>query len=122
MCLEFSFAFLYLLILLLINFFLVQIIKDSFKKNIRLGKFKKSLTLSSSSNSFLLPFLYLYLEKRLNYQKKEFLFSVKKVSEDVLIIGNFYKFLQQKKSVENSFFYYTNLQEKQYLNNKEKEM
>ena len=116
MCLEFGFAFLYFFILLLINFFLFKIINDSLKKNFRLVKFKKSfLCLTSSTSSFFIPFLYFYLEKRLTYQKQDLFVSSKKIYEDPLVLGNFYKFLQQRKNVENSFFYYTNLQEKQYL-------
>ena len=113
MCLEFTFAFIYFLILLFINFFLLKIIKDSFKKTLRLRKFKKSFKLLSSS-SFCIPFLYFYLEKGLYSQKLPLFLSTKKLDEDVLLIGNFYKSLQQKKTVENSFFYYINLQEKQY--------
>ena len=112
MCLEFTFAFIYFLILLFINFFLFKIIKDSFKKTLQLEKFKKSFKLLSSS--FYIPFLYFYLEKGLYSQKLPLLLSTKKLDEDLLIIGNFYKLLQQRKTIENSFFYYINLQEKQY--------
>ena len=122
MCLEFIFAFLYFFILLFINFFLIKIITDSFKKNYRLKKFQNSLKISGSSASFFIPFLYFYLEKRLNYQKKEILLSSKKVSEDILLLGNFYKCLQERQNIEDSFFYYINLQETQYLAKKKEEM
>ena len=118
MCLEFLFAFLYFFILLIINFFLVKIIKDCFLKIIQLLKFKKSFTLIDLKNSGIIPFFYYYFEKNSNFQKQETTLFSKKIVGDILIIGNAYKYLQQKKKLENSIFYYINLQENQYLNNK----
>jgi hypothetical protein len=118
MCLEFTFAILYFFILSIINFFLFQILRDSFRKVFVFLKFKNCFTLIDSTSSFFVPFLYSYLEKNGNYQKPQNLNLTKKITNDILILGNFYTFLQEKKKVESSIFYYTKLQENQFLNKK----
>ena len=118
MCLEFSFALLYFLILLIINFFLFQILKDSFQKIFRFLKFKNTFTVLDSNSSFLVPFLFYYLEKDGNYQISPNFLPLKNMINDSLILGNFYHFLQEKKKVESSIFYYTKLQANQFIEKK----
>ena len=118
MCLEFSFAVLYFFILLIINFFLFQILKASFSKIFRFLKFKNTFSTLDSTSSFLVPFLFYYLEKNGTYKLPQYLLFSKTVINDSLLLGNFYKFLQEKKKVESSIFYYTKLQENQFFEKK----
>jgi len=123
MCTEFFLVILYLFIILTINYFFFKLLKTYWLNIIELNKFKNMFNIFNSSELLLVSNLYLL--KKVNSKNillLKYLNTIieAKNSNDILWIGNLYKFLSQKFNFESNKFdsnlFYFQLLEKQYLN------
>ena len=125
MCTEFFLVIIYFLIILTINYFFFKLLKTYLINIIQLTKFKNIFSFFKGSDLLIVSNLYLNLKlnssnlsllKRLN-NLLEIHFPQK--TEDLLLVGNFYKFLNKKYSVDSnksdSTNFYFQLLNKQYL-------
>jgi hypothetical protein len=125
MCTEFFLVIIYFLIILTINYFFFKLLKTYLINIIQLTKFKNIFSFFKGSDLLIVSNLYLNLKlnssnlsllKRLN-NLLEIHFPQK--TEDLLLVGNFYKFLNKKYSVDSnksdSNNFYFQLLNKQYL-------
>ena len=123
MCTEFFLVILYLFIILTINYFFFKLLRTYWLNILELNKFKNMFTIFKSSE--LLIVSNLYLLKKVNSKNTSLLKYLNNLMEtnssnDILWIGNLYKFLNRKFSFDSnksdSNLFYFRLLEKQYLN------
>jgi len=130
MCTELILAFIYFIIILLVNYFLFQLLKTNLQNIFYLLKVEKLLTNYSSTQQKHL--FYFLIQFKRNIKTIKMFSSLNGLfnKEDLLIIGNTYKFLLKTTKMENvstpfseknenkSFFanrLYFSLLENQYL-------
>ena len=123
MCTEFFLVIIYFFIILTINYFFFKLLRTYWLNILELNKFKNMFTIFKSSE--LLIVSNLYLLKKVNSKNISLLRYLNNLMEtnssnDILWIGNLYKFLNRKFSFESnksdSNLFYFRLLEKQYLN------
>ena len=121
MCTEFLLAFLYFITIFIVNYFLSKLLKNYFDNIFSLIKLRNIfVTFKKSTNA--LVFLLSSLEKK-EKQNISFLRYLNKNSttQDILVIGNTYKYLSKQVKQEGSSEtnrYYFELLGNQYLSNK----
>jgi len=126
MCPEFFLVILYLVIILTINYFFFKLLKTYWLNILELNKFKNIFRLFKSSDLLLISNLFLF--KKINSQNYSLLKYLNKMIEsgdskqtdDILSLGNIYKFLTKKFNFDSnradSSLFYFRLLERQYLN------
>ena len=121
MCTEFFLALLYFITIFIVNYFLFKLVKNYFENIFSLVKLRNIfVTYKKATNN--LVFLLSSLEKK---EKKNisFLRSLNSYSttQDILIIGNTYKYLSRKfpqEGMTEANKYYFELLGNQYLSSK----
>jgi hypothetical protein len=122
MCTEFFLVIIYLIIILTINYFFFRLLKTYLVNIIQLTKFKNIFKFFKGSDLLIVSNLYLNLKinssnlsllKRLN---NLLVIHFPTKTEDLLILGNLFKFLN--KSDSNNFYF--QLLKKQYLEENKK--
>jgi len=121
MCTEFFLALLYFITIFIVNYFLFKLVKNYFENIFSLVKLRNIfVTFKKATNN--LVFLLSSLEKK---EKKNisFLRSLNSYSttQDILIIGNTYKYLSRKfpqEGMTEANKYYFELLGNQYLSSK----
>ena len=121
MCTEFFLAFIYFITIFIVNYFLSKLVKNYFENIFSLVKLRNIfVTFKKTTNN--LVFLLSSLEKK---EKKNisFLRSLNSYSttQDILIIGNTYKYLSRKfpqEGMTEANKYYFELLGNQYLSSK----
>jgi hypothetical protein len=118
MCNELFLALIYFTTIIIVNFFLLKLLKISFENLVSFAKTKNLLNSFKIKNHKLLNFLLfsLYNEKKINVSYLNELLSTK----DILIIGYTYNYLlkNQKEEFKENFAFqktYLKLLELQYL-------
>jgi hypothetical protein len=118
MCNELFLALIYFTTIIIVNFFLLKLLKISFENLVSFAKTKNLLNSFKIKNYKLLNFLLfsLYNEKKINVSYLNELLSTK----DILIIGYTYNYLlkNQKEEFKENFAFqktYLKLLELQYL-------
>ena len=117
MCTEFFLALIYFLTIIVINYFLFRLLRNYLTNIFYLLKVKNILK-TESKNKF---FKKLYKFNKKEFQTSNFLKSIdkKELSNDVLLIGNIYKYfsdnIDEGKKNDNKNNYYFRLLTLQYL-------
>ena len=116
MCPEFILAFIYLVILLVINFLLFNLLRSYQKNIIRLLKVKNIFLSFEKKETELINLLYQHSKKQI--EKEILLRNLPNFSKlkDTLIIGNIYQsILTSENGKENLNSFYFRLLQEQYL-------
>ena len=134
MCTELILAFIYFITIFLVNYFLFQLLKKNVEIIFYLLKVENLLTQYSSTEQKNLFYSLIQLKKKVKTVQMFFYLNGLLETEDLLIIGNTYKFLLKNTKKENlsmnvsekndnkSFFanrLYFSLLQNQYLSEKE---
>jgi hypothetical protein len=121
MCTEFLLAFLYFITIFIVNYFLSKLLRNYFDNIFSLIKLRNIfVTFKKSTNALI--FLLSSLEKR-EKQNISFLRYLNSYSttQDILIIGNTYKYLSKQlkqEGISEANKYYFELLGNQYLSSK----
>jgi predicted MPP superfamily phosphohydrolase len=115
MCTELILACIYFVTIFIVNIFLYKLLKNYFQNILYLLKLKNIFNNYKNQNLSIISLLYFYFSKDLNFRSLLKNFSNIENKKDVLIIGNIYKNLNNRKNIEISIKYYLDLLEKQYL-------
>ena len=118
MCPEFILAFIYLIILLIINYLLFKLLKNYIKNISSLLKLKRIFFCFDKKETKLISMLYQTSKKEI--RSEILFFNLKNFSKrkDILIIGNIYKLISNLENLkENGNLFYFQLLERQYLSN-----
>jgi hypothetical protein len=118
MCTELILACIYFVTIFIVNIFLYKLLKNYFQNILYLLKLKNIFNNYKNQNLSIISLLYFYFSKDLNFRSLLKNFSNIENKKDVLIIGNIYKNLNNRKNIEISIKYYLDLLEKQYLSKK----
>ena len=118
MCTEFLLAIIYFVTIFFVNYFLFKLLKTYFKNIFYLLRLKTIFKSFKTSNNNLVFFLSSFLKKE--KKSSALLGTLHKFSntEDLLIIGNTYKYLSSNLKYEitdNNQIYYLKLLANQYL-------
>ena len=111
MCTEFFLAIIYFIILSIVNFFLFKLLSTYQEKIFILIKFKKIFASYKQEELKTVASFYFYNKNPLNYRTFFKSFSY----QDIVIIGNLYKKLQNITETKRAQNYYLKLAELQYL-------
>jgi hypothetical protein len=107
MCTEFVLILIYFFILSLVNSLLYRLLKSYFNKIFLFQKFKTIIKKSNKQNLNNFAFYYFFLK---NMQKSENSLEKLNISyfpiEDIVLLGNFYDMISQKKKnfLQKSYF------------------
>ena len=118
MCTELILACIYFVTIFIVNIFLYKLLKNYFQNILYLLKIKNIFNNYKTQNLSIISLLYFYFSKDLNFRSLIKNFSNIENKNDVLVIGNIYKNLNNRKNIEISIKYYLDLLEKQYLSKK----
>ena len=117
MCTEFFLAFIYFVAIIIVNYFLYQLIINYLKNISYLWKISKIFKEYPENETYALFYKFLKKENKKSFLLKKL--SEMKNKDDILIIGNIYKYLDDnidKSSEVNKFnTYYFSLLKYQYL-------
>lgn len=124
MCPEFFLAILYFITILTVNYFLAKLLKSYLANIFQLLKFKNIFTHFKISELLIISNLYFSLKNKTKnttlFSSLDFLLAneKKKITSDILLIGNIYKFLgtfltNKKDSLDSNFYFL--LLKNQYL-------
>lgn len=120
MCPELILATIYFFVIISINIFFSKLLNSYIRTIKELQKIKNILTIFPSPSGLVISNLYLYTKSQIKEPTILKNFHLLTDSEDILVLGNCYKNLNQtfkKKNIDfRSFRYYLNLLEKQSLN------
>lgn len=134
MCTELILAFIYFITIFLVNYFLLQLLKNNIETISYLLKIENLLTYYSSTEQKNLFYYLIQFKKKIKTVQMFYYLNGLLETEDLLIIGNTYKFLVKNAKKENvslmaseknenkAFFankLYFRLLENQYLSQKD---
>ena len=134
MCTELILAFIYFITIFLVNYFLLQLLKNNIETISYLLKIENLLTYYSSTQQKNLFYYLIQFKKKIKTVQMFYYLNGLLETEDLLIIGNTYKFLVKNAKKENislmaseknenkAFFankLYFRLLENQYLSQKD---
>ena len=134
MCTELILAFIYFITIFLVNYFLLQLLKNNIETISYLLKIENLLTYYSSTQQKNLFYYLIQFKKKIKTVQMFYYLNGLLETEDILIIGNTYKFLVKNAKKENislmaseknenkAFFankLYFRLLENQYLSQKD---
>jgi hypothetical protein len=117
MCTEFFLALIYFLTIIVVNYFLFRLLRNYLKNIFYLLKIQNILKIESKNNLF----KKLYKFNKKEFQNSNFLKNIEKkeFSQDVLLLGNVYKYLSDNidkgKNDNTKNNYYFTLLTLQYL-------
>jgi hypothetical protein len=119
MCTELFLAIVYFITIFIVNIFLYKLLKNYFSNIIYFLKLKNILNSFSIFESELVSFFYLCSKNEFKNQNLLANFNNLSTKEDILVIGNSYKYFYDNLSTKNTKFlslnYYLKLIESQYL-------
>ena len=120
MCTEFLLALIYLITLFLVNFIITKVLSTYLQKIYLLQKIKSIFVLYKNKNLSIISFLFL-AQQDLQKYNKILIESISKnfyTEEDILILGNIYKFLSNVNKTKNTNFFFDLLSLQYFPGNK----
>ena len=121
MCTEFFLAFIYFITIFIVNYFLSKLVKNYFENIFLLLKLKNIFQTFQKSTNNLIFLLSSFEKKEKPNMSLLRSFPSSSTTQDVLVIGNIYKYLAQKRQQEgwtDINKYYVELLGNQYLSSK----
>jgi hypothetical protein len=121
MCTEFFLAFIYFITIFIVNYFLSKLVKNYFENIFSLLKLKNIFQTFQKSTNNLIFLLSSFEKKEKPNMSLLRSFPSSSTTQDILVIGNIYKYLAQKRQQEgwtDINKYYVELLGNQYLSSK----